>query len=126
MKKLLVVFIILSFAGCKKDDPKKDPPVNTNVAPVYAQYWGCWTEAYGTVGVYDIILTENPTEPHDFQFGTSCVPEVSIPALSAGVFRNDTLILDNGTFEYWCFVENDTLLYAAYGVVSSPEKFIKP
>ena len=60
-----------------------------------------------------------------FGFGTLCVPEPSIPAQALGVFRNDTLILDNGTYEFWCFIENDTLLYSAYGVGAPPERFVK-
>lgn len=132
--KLSLIAIVIFFGACKKEDP---PPPNNNSTsnnitvppppppPPYANYWGCWREATGKPGVYDIILTEDTITPHIFEFATACVPEPAIPPQAVGVFRNDTLILDNGIFEYWCFIIGDTMLYSAYVPSPIPEKFIK-
>ena len=100
--------------ACKKEDPSEPSSTTTTSntitppppppTPQSVDYWGCWRESTGKVGVYDIILTEDTVGPHMFGFGTLCVPEPSIPAQALGVFRNDTLILDNGTYEFWCFI----------------------
>lgn len=123
---------MIFFGACKKEDP---PPPNNNSTsnnitvppppPPYANYWGCWRQADGNTAVYDILLTEDTAGPHIFELATSCVPEPAIPPQAVGVFRNDTLILDNGMFEYWCFIENDTLIYSAYVPNPTPEKFVK-
>ena len=132
MKTVITLLLVVIFiSACKKEDtppPENNSTTNntTTSPPPYADYWGCWREATGKPGVYDIILTENQAKPHTFQFATLCVGEPNIPPQDIGVFRNDTLILDNGTFEYWCFIENDTLLYSAYiANVPAPERFVK-
>lgn len=122
------------FVGsCKKEDPTEpsnnsttnttttQPPPTNNP---YDDYWGCWRESTGNPGYYDIILVEDTIGPHELYFGTLCVAD-SMLFLDVGVFRNDTLILDNGTYEFWCFIENDTLLYSAYVPNATTEKYIK-
>lgn len=91
----------------------------------YAGYWGCWTEATGKPGVYDMILIEDTISLHSVELVTSCTSGTVGPAQNIGFFRNDTLILDNGIYEFWCFIENDTLLYSAYAPSIAIEKFIK-
>lgn len=124
---MISLFILFSF-GCKKEDtPEPSNNSTTTQPPPPTQsitYWGCWREATGNTGAYDIILIENQAEPHTLQFGTLCVGD-PILVQDIGIFRNDTLILDNGMFEYWCFIENDTLLYSVYIPNAIPEKFVK-
>lgn len=121
-RAIFVLSILTSLISCNKEDKDSNP--NKDIVSE-DDYWGCWEEASGNTGVYDIILTENSSEPHKFQFGTNCIPVTSIPAQDIGVFRNDTLILDNGVYEYWCIIVDDTLHYSAYSGVASEELFIK-
>ena len=125
----LSLIAIVIFSSCKKEDtPEPDNNSNTQTVtppPPYANYWGCWREATGKIGYNDIILIENLSGPHTFQVGDSCIHISIIPALDIGVFRNDTLILDNGTFEYWCFIVTDTLIYGVYAPGTETDKFIK-
>ncbi len=130
--KLSLITIILFSITCKKEDP---PEPNNSIInntttpppppPPYADYWGCWREATGKIGYKDIILIENQSEPHTIQVGISCVKDPAILSLDIGVFRNDTLILDNGTFEYWCFIVTDTLIYGVYVPNTETDKFVK-
>lgn len=87
-------------------------------------YFGCWKGVKGQTKSYDIILTKNEKEPHTFQFGSKCKPK-KITTLDVGKFRNDTLIIDNGKFEYWCHLKNDTLTYSSYSKRSKTFKFVK-
>lgn len=126
---LLLITIVLF--SCKKEEPPTPSNSTTTInttntpPPPYADYWGCWREATGKIGAYDIILTEDTVTPHIFEFATLCIPEPIIPAQPLGIFRNDTLILDNGIYEYWCFIVGDTMLYSAYGLSVATEKFTK-
>ncbi len=132
MKNILILSlaVILCTVACKKEDPEPVTTTTTTTTtptptPQSVTYWGCWREANSTPGVYDIILIENTTEPHTFQLGNSCIQEPAIPSQDMGVFRNDTLILNNGVYEFWCFIVNDTMLYSAYAPNATTERFIK-
>lgn len=98
-----------------------------NEIEISEAYWGCWREANNTVGVFDLILIENQSEPHGIGLGTNCVLNENTGIQDIGVLRDDTLILDNGVNEFWCFIQNDTLLYSANvsGAELPIEKFIK-
>lgn len=89
-----------------------------------ALYWGCWREVNNTDGVYDIILEENTPGTHKFSFGNNCKEDI-VSTLETGTFRNDTLIIDNGNFEYWCYIKSDTLYYSAYAPSALTFEFIK-
>ena len=75
-------------------------------------------------GVYDLIISENNQQEIEFDFGRKCKP-LNMIINSHCFFRNDTLIIDNGFFEYWCFIENDILFYSAYSKGARVQKFIK-
>lgn len=126
---ILILFIVTT--SCKKDDDQstntaKDKSItSTTTLQKQAKYWGCWHEINKTPGVYDIILTEGNINKHGFEFGNNCIAEQKITKQNIGVFRNDTLILDNGVYEYWCFISGDTLLYSVYLNDSKVEKFLK-
>lgn len=117
IKSLTIVTMIL--LSCNKSDITPENKVNHN------DYWGCWTEATGKTEYYDLILTENESEPHRLEMGNDCAPLLSIGYLDIGVFRNDTLILDNGIAEYWCYIKMDTMYYSAYVLNASTEVFVK-
>lgn len=126
-----LIMSALMASSCNKSVVTPDPKVitkkvvKTTSTPVPGDYWGCWKEAFGAP-VYDILLTDGVSIPHGFQFGTTCIPEQSIPVQNIGVFRNDSLTFDNGTYEYWCYVDGDTLTYGAYIVpIQPPTKFVK-
>lgn len=122
---------VLVLCQCGKDDPEPEPEPIIIMTNDYSNYWGCWgTSEYDTIidsiliSAYDIILTENTPEPHRFEFAVDCVP-ISIGPMDIGVFRNDTLILDNGIFEYWCFIVDDTMYYSAYVDNAQEVKYTK-
>jgi len=128
---LLLIGAVIFIYSCKKEDtpePSSGSTTNTTTSqppptPPVVDYWGCWREATGKTGVYDIVLTEDTAGPHIIELATSCAPVV--PSQDIGIFRNDTLILDNGTIEYWCFIVGDTMLYSAYFPNVEIEKFTK-
>ena len=131
MKKITYILILTLFDfSCKKaDDAPKPQPIRqtqtTQKIPSKSEYWGCWKEINTTANIYDIILTEYKSTPHGFQFSNNCAP-IGIPEQKLGVFRNDTLVFDNSIFEYWCYVENDTLSYGVYTPTPpQPVKFTK-
>ena len=135
MKTVITLLLVVIFIGaCKKEDPPQPSNNTTNTQtvtppppppPPVVDYWGCWREATGKLGYKDLILIENQSEPHTVQVGISCIKDPAIPSQDIGVFRNDTLILDNGTFEYWCFIVGDTLIYGVYVPNTDTDKFIK-
>lgn len=132
MKNLiyLPIIIILISTACKKEDPPTPTSNNTVTTPPPTQqtqsdYWGCWREGTGKIGHHDMILIEQTTKPHTIQVADQCVHISTIPALDIGVFRNDTLILDNGIFEFWCYIVGDTLIYGVYAPGTETDKFIK-
>ncbi len=119
MSRLLKVLVIaLIIISCDESEGDSVNEINET-----ANYWGCWKEANGNIGVYDIILTENQTEPHTFTIGEDC-ESLNLGEYDA-VFRNDTLIIDDGLYEYWCFIVQDTLYYSAYVSNASTEVFVK-
>ena len=111
--KLSILFILI-FTSCTKEENKIEsaPEVITN----HDEYFGQWTEANNTVGYYDILITDGI--PPTFEL-------VGVETIMNAEFRNDTLIIDSGMFEYWCKVRNDTLYYSAYAPNARLDKFIK-
>ena len=91
---LACTILILFTASCSVGD--EEIPKNAS------GYWGCWV--HQNPDVFDILL-----QPGRFSFGTDCK---AISSFDIGYFRNDTLILDNGNFEYWCLLQSDTLVYS--------------
>ncbi len=91
---LLIQLLILSSCTEEVDTLSIDDP-----------YLGCWTEVTGKPGVYDITI-----EVDKFALGYGC--QATIVAEGTSFLRNDTLILDVGAFEYWCYLKGDTLLYS--------------
>lgn len=78
---------------------------------LHADYWGCWTT--GITTSHDVTLEDNGPRLHTFAIVEACGLDV-VASMDLGFFRNDTLILDNGTFEFWCYLEDDTLSLSAY------------
>jgi hypothetical protein len=98
MKKALKYILIFIMLSCDESEPTK------------SDYWGCWREINNTEGYYDIILTEG--DPHRFELAIDCIPVTGL-RMDVGLFRNDTLILDNGIAEYWCYLHRDTLHFSS-------------
>ena len=119
--KNLILLAFLPLVGCL--DLEEIEPVSLEPSTSY-EYWGCWTEATGKAGVYDLGLTENPSGLHTLTFGTVCGVDTAA-SMNIGFFRNDTLILDNGDFEFWGYIANDTLVYSAYAQGATTERFVK-
>lgn len=121
MKKLIVILIIqlLILSSCTEE-------VDTLSIEDQATYWGCWTEATGKNGVYDVKLSGNSFEFHNITIGNDCGSQL-VASFDIGFFRNDTLILDNGQYEFWCYLKGDTLLYSAnlQAITPTIEKLIK-
>lgn len=92
----------LSVLSCGKENIE---PSNVS------DYWGCWQEATGKTNVYDILLRGNGKELHNFTLGFDCGNVNVVASLDVGFFRNDTLVLDNGTYEFKCYLQSDTLFY---------------
>ena len=86
-------------------------------------YWGCWVEATGKPGVYDLKLAGEGLHFYSATLGHDCGDKIVV-FLEAGVFRNDTLFLDNGQHEFRCYLQGDTLLYSS-NANAAIEKLIK-
>ena len=120
MKKLLVFCLVaVALFSCQKEN-------DIQLLEDQASYWGCWTEATGKNGVYDVKLSGNSSEFHNITIGDNCGLQL-VASFDIGFFRNDTLILDNGQHEFWCYLKGDTLLYSANLKAITPtiEKFTK-
>jgi len=122
----IIGLLFLLSTGCQShiDDELDYPSRITRQKK--AKYWGCWREATGNRDLYDLILQEGSGYWHNITIGDDC-GETAIVSLDIGFFRNDTLILDDGKYEYWAFLQGDTLLYSAYVETTNPiiERLIK-
>ena len=105
MKNLIYILLILTAFSCQED------PCGVEETPTdpHEKYWGCWTT--GKAGYYDVNLKGNGSELHTFAIVESCGLAV-VASTDIGFFRNDTLILDNGIAEFWCYIEIDTLSFS--------------
>lgn len=119
--RLLSILIIqlLILPSCTEE-------VDCTLIEEQAVYWGCWTEATGKLGVYDITLSGDYSDFHNITIGNDCGSQL-VASLDIGFFRNDTLILDNGQYEFWCYLKGDTLLYSAnlHNITPTIEKLVK-
>lgn len=117
LKIRTLAFIFLAF-GCGEDDPSPEGPSN---------YWGCWTEATGTAGAYDIILAGKASTFHAFILGVDCAAVDSVAVVRDGFFSGDTLILKSSAGRFWCLLEGDVLTYAGPNVLNvlPPVKFVR-
>ncbi len=111
---------------CKKHEEEEPVTPSPEITKLQDRYWGCWKEYKNDPTYHDIRLTKSDAGRHGFQLGQNCVGLSAAPRQNNGFFRNDTLILDNGNFEYWCFLKSDTLYYNAYIPNPKPAaKFLK-
>ena len=120
MKKLLVFCLVaVAFFSCQEEP-------DIQLLEDQDSYWGCWTEATGKSGVYDVKISGNSSDFHNITIGDQCGSQL-VASFDIGFFRNDTLILDNGQYEFWCYLKGDTLLYSANleAITSTIEKLIK-
>lgn len=133
----LSIFLFLIFSCGKEDEvspsevsrvqESEDQKDSLNPVNIKDNYWGCWKEATGKQGVYDITLTEADTGMHNITFSFDCSKNPLL-SMDIGYFRNDTLILDNGLYEFWCYIQRDTLYYSVNNLGNlgeNTEKFIK-
>jgi hypothetical protein len=113
MKNLIKLLLVLILFSCEENEIH-----NSN-------YFRCWREYRNMPGYYDLIITEMTKEPHRIEFGLDCKPIEGL-LMDIGIFRNDTLIMDNGLNVYWAYYRADTLYYSAYSDVElKVEKFLK-
>ena len=131
MKKvILIISTLIAFSSCTKEEviiikepsePSEIPIVGTNNI---SAYWGCWSQSDQPTS-YQILLTEETTIPHGFQYGLGCVGLLGSSVRNIGVFRNDTLICYDGASEDWFKFAADTMYHGNYSNTVWLMKLIK-
>lgn len=109
----LWVAILLAFFSCV--------PEPVSPTKVGHGYEGVWIEVTGETETYDLNISS--TQGYyvlGFVSGRRTILEVP-----GGFLRNDTLVFDNGTGEYWMYLKSDTLTYSSYSNLTRAYKFTK-
>jgi hypothetical protein len=122
--KIYTFLILALLTACSQDDEMQ--PMNDIITnDAQSDFWGCWGEASGNHGYYDIVLEYNPEGRHTITLGDDCKDGRIVASADVGYFRGDTLILDDGINQIMCYIAYDTLYYFAELYPLEAERFVK-